>query len=147
MACFGDGELYVEKLILHLRHIEFQVLADSHGNVVHLGERDCSIQRKNQKLVEESPSRGLDADLRQAMGAAAVRAAQCARYQSAGTVEFVLDLSLIHIYFRRALVLGHGDPAMFFSSPLCIAFWAVTIVAVALILRGKRKDKNLQDGL
>ena len=91
VACFGDGELYVEKLILHPRHIEFQVLADSHGNVVHLGERDCSIQRKNQKLVEESPSRGLDADLRQAMGAAAVRAAQCARYQSAGTVEFVLD--------------------------------------------------------
>ena len=86
VACFGDGELYVEKLILHPRHIEFQVLADSHGNVVHLGERDCSIQRKNQKLVEESPSRGLDADLRQAMGAAAVRAAQCARYQSAGTV-------------------------------------------------------------
>ena len=91
VACFGDGELYVEKLILHPRHFEFQVLADSHGNVVHLGERDCSIQRKNQKLVEESPSRGLDADLRQAMGAAAVRAAQCARYQSAGTVEFVLD--------------------------------------------------------
>lgn len=91
VACFGNGELYVEKLILHPRHIEFQILADSQGNVIHLGERDCSIQRKNQKLVEESPSRGLDADLRQAMGAAAVRAAQCARYQSAGTVEFVLD--------------------------------------------------------
>ena len=75
VACFGDGELYVEKLILHPRHIEFQILADSQGNVVHLGERDCSIQRKNQKLIEESPSRALSEDLRRAMGEAAVRAA------------------------------------------------------------------------
>lgn len=59
VACFGNGELYVEKLILHPRHIEFQILADSQGNVIHLGERDCSIQRKNQKLIEESPSRAL----------------------------------------------------------------------------------------
>ena len=84
VACFGDGELYVEKLILHPRHIEFQILADSQGNVVHLGERDCSIQRKNQKLIEESPSRALSEDLRRAMGEAAVRAAKAAGYQSAG---------------------------------------------------------------
>lgn len=91
VACFGDGELYVEKLILSPRHIEFQILADSRGSVVHLGERDCSIQRRNQKLMEESPSKALSQTLRQSMGNAAVRAAQAAGYQSAGTVEFVLD--------------------------------------------------------
>ena len=76
VACFGNGELYVEKLILHPRHIEFQILADSQGNVIHLGERDCSIQRKNQKLIEESPSRALTPQLREEMGQAAVRAAR-----------------------------------------------------------------------
>ena len=90
VACFGDGELYVEKLILRPRHIEFQILADGQGNVVHLGERDCSIQRKNQKLIEESPSKALSQELRKAMGEAAVKAARAAGYQSAGTVEFVL---------------------------------------------------------
>ena len=91
VACFGNGELYVEKLILHPRHIEFQILADSQGNVIHLGERDCSIQRKNQKLIEESPSRALTPRLRAEMGQAAVRAARAAHYESAGTIEFVLD--------------------------------------------------------
>lgn len=97
-ACFGDGALYVEKLIQAPRHIEFQILADAHGNVVHLGERDCSIQRKNQKLIEESPSRALDEALRRSMGAAAVAAAVAAGYRSAGTVEFVLDRTG-HFYF------------------------------------------------
>ena len=91
VACFGSDELYVEKLILHPRHIEFQILADGQGNVIHLGERDCSIQRKNQKLIEESPSRALDEALREKMGAAAVAAARAAGYESAGTVEFVLS--------------------------------------------------------
>ncbi len=91
IACFGDGELYVEKLILNPRHIEFQILADTQGSVVHLGERDCSIQRKNQKLVEESPSKALSPELRQRMGQAAVLAAKAAGYEGAGTIEFVLD--------------------------------------------------------
>ena len=91
LACFGDGQLYLEKLILNPRHIEFQILADRHGAVSHLGERDCSIQRKNQKLVEESPSKALSPQLREAMGAAAVAAARAAGYENAGTIEFVLD--------------------------------------------------------
>ena len=91
LACFGDGQLYLEKLILNPRHIEFQILADRHGAVIHLGERDCSIQRKNQKLVEESPSKALSPQLREAMGAAAVAAARAAGYENAGTIEFVLD--------------------------------------------------------
>ena len=90
-ACFGNGELYLEKLILSPRHIEFQILADRQGHVVHLGERDCSIQRRNQKLMEESPSRALTAELRERMGQDAVRAAACCGYEGAGTIEFVLD--------------------------------------------------------
>ena len=91
VACFGDGEMYLEKLIVSPRHIEFQILGDQQGNVVHLGERDCSVQRKNQKLVEESPSKALTPELRAEMGEAAIRAARAAGYENAGTVEFVLD--------------------------------------------------------
>lgn len=98
LSCFGDGEMFLEKLIVNPRHIEFQILADSHGHVVHLGERDCSIQRKNQKLMEEAPSKALTPSLREAMGQAAVEAARAAGYQSAGTVEFVLD-GQGHFYF------------------------------------------------
>lgn len=90
-ACFGNDEMYVEKLILNPRHIEFQILADEFGNVVHLGERDCSIQRKNQKLMEESPCKVLSSEQRSKMGSAAVNAAKAAGYTNAGTVEFVLD--------------------------------------------------------
>ncbi len=90
-SCFGSGDMYVEKLILHPRHIEFQILADSFGHIVHLGERDCSIQRRNQKLVEEAPAWGLSESLRQAMGRAAVKAAEACGYENAGTVEFVVD--------------------------------------------------------
>lgn len=91
VACFSNGEMYLEKLILNPRHIEFQILADGHGNVVHLGERDCSIQRRNQKLMEESPSRALSDELRERMGRDAVQAARACGYEGAGTVEFVLD--------------------------------------------------------
>ena len=91
IACFGNGEMYLEKLVLNPRHIEFQIMADTQGHVVHLGERDCSIQRRRQKLVEESPSKALNPELRAKMGAAAVAAAQAAGYVGAGTVEFVLS--------------------------------------------------------
>jgi acetyl-CoA carboxylase biotin carboxylase subunit len=90
-ACFADDRVYIEKLILNPRHIEFQILADHLGNVVHLGERDCSIQRKNQKMLEESPSLFLDDDLREKMGTVAIRAAKACGYKNAGTVEFVVD--------------------------------------------------------
>lgn len=90
-ACFGDDDMYVEKLVLNPKHIEFQILADEHGNVIHLGERDCSIQRRNQKMIEEAPCKVLDASFRLQMGESAVKAAQGAGYTNAGTVEFVLD--------------------------------------------------------
>lgn len=91
VACFGNGEMYLEKLVLNPRHIEFQIMADSQGHVVHLGERDCSIQRRRQKMVEESPSRALTPELRERMGQAAVAVAKAAGYVGAGTVEFVLS--------------------------------------------------------
>lgn len=88
---FADDAMYIEKYIESPRHIEFQILADRHGNVVSLGERDCSIQRRHQKMIEESPSVALDDKLRKEMGAVAVRAAKAAHYESAGTIEFLLD--------------------------------------------------------
>ncbi len=91
VSCFGEGSLYMEKYIYAPKHIEFQILADNHGNVFHLGERDCSVQRRGQKLLEEAPSPALSSDLREAMGDAAVKAAKAANYTNAGTIEFILD--------------------------------------------------------
>lgn len=90
---FGDDTMYIEKYITSPRHIEFQIVADKHGNVVHLGERDCSVQRKHQKMIEESPSVAINEELRKRMGETAVRAAKAVGYESAGTIEFLLDKS------------------------------------------------------
>ncbi|MEM7480517.1 MAG: acetyl-CoA carboxylase biotin carboxylase subunit [Acidobacteriota bacterium] len=90
-ASFGDDSVYIEKLILEPRHIEIQILADAHGRAVSLGERECSLQRRHQKVVEEAPSIVVDEDLRRRMGEAAVQAAQAVNYTNAGTVEFLLD--------------------------------------------------------
>jgi len=90
-AAFGDDQVYMEKLLTNPKHVEVQVLADKHGNVVHLGERDCSVQRKNQKLMEESPCAVIGRDLRSKLGNAAVKAAKAAGYENAGTIEFLLD--------------------------------------------------------
>ena len=90
-AAFGNPGLYMEKFIDRPRHVEVQVLADRHGNVVHVGERDCSIQRRHQKLLEEAPSVAINADLRRQMGDAAVAAARTIGYEGAGTVEFLVD--------------------------------------------------------
>lgn len=88
---FGDGTMYLEHFVRHPRHIEFQILADEYGNVIHLGERDCSIQRNHQKLIEESPCAAISPKLRKAMGKAAVKAAKAVGYTNAGTVEFLLE--------------------------------------------------------
>jgi acetyl-CoA carboxylase biotin carboxylase subunit len=90
-AAFGDGAVYLEKVVEGARHVEVQLLADQHGNCVHLGERECSIQRHHQKLMEEAPAPFVDDDLRRRMGEVAVRAAQAIHYSNAGTVEFLVD--------------------------------------------------------
>ena len=91
MAAFGDNTMYLEHFVEHPKHIEFQILADSYGHVIHLGERDCSIQRNHQKLIEESPCAIMSDALRQKMGEAAVNAAKAAGYVNAGTIEFLLE--------------------------------------------------------
>ena len=90
-SSFGDDRVFIEKFVVEPRHIEIQVLADAHGNVVYLGERECSIQRRNQKVVEEAPSPFLDEKTRAAMGEQSVALAKAVDYQSAGTVEFIVD--------------------------------------------------------
>ena len=91
LSAFGNGDVYVEKYLLRPRHIEFQILGDTHGNCVHLGERDCSVQRRHQKLIEEAPSPAMTPDLRLRMGADAVRGAKAIDYVGAGTIEMLLD--------------------------------------------------------
>ncbi|WP_026023016.1 acetyl-CoA carboxylase biotin carboxylase subunit [Paenisporosarcina sp. TG20] len=100
-AAFGNPGVYIEKFIEIFRHVEIQILADSFGNTIHLGERDCSIQRRMQKLVEEAPSPALSPEIRQQMGDAAVKAAQAVNYRSAGTVEFIFDHINQKFYFME----------------------------------------------
>ena len=90
-ASFGDDRLLLERLVARPRHLEVQVMADSHGSVVHLAERDCSVQRRHQKVIEESPGPGVSEEFRAALGRAAVAAAEAVRYEGAGTVEFIVD--------------------------------------------------------
>src|SRR4249919_1424600 len=92
-SSFGDDRVLIEKYILSPRHIEVQVFGDSHGNVVHLFERDCSLQRRHQKVIEEAPAPGMDAETREAVCGAAVRAARAVNYEGAGTIEFIADAS------------------------------------------------------
>jgi acetyl-CoA carboxylase biotin carboxylase subunit len=98
-AAFGDDTVYLEKAVVRARHIEIQVFGDQHGNVVHLFERDCSVQRRNQKVIEESPSPALDEETRQNMGAIAVRAARSVSYVGAGTIEMLFDQASRNFYF------------------------------------------------
>ncbi|WP_419790404.1 acetyl-CoA carboxylase biotin carboxylase subunit [Staphylococcus chromogenes] len=100
-TAFGNGGLYLEKFIENFRHIEIQIMGDEHGNVIHLGERDCTIQRRMQKLVEEAPSPILSEKMRQEMGEAAVRAAKAVEYYNAGTIEFIYDLDEDKFYFME----------------------------------------------
>ena len=100
-AAFGNGAMYMERVIYPARHIEVQILADQHGHVVHLGERDCSLQRNNQKVLEEAPSVAIGKTLRQKIGDAAVRAAQSVGYENAGTIEFLYDENKGEFYFME----------------------------------------------
>ena len=91
MACFGDDRIYIEKYIENPRHIEFQIIADEYGNIIHLGERECSLQKNNQKVLEEAPSTFLNKELREKMGKVAIDAARAVNYKNVGTIEFLVD--------------------------------------------------------
>jgi acetyl-CoA carboxylase biotin carboxylase subunit len=101
LAAFGNGECYLEKLVINPHHIEFQIIADSHGNYIHLGERDCSMQRRNQKIIEECPSPLLTPELRQRMGEASVALIKAINYQNAGTIEYLVDEKAENFYFME----------------------------------------------
>jgi acetyl-CoA carboxylase biotin carboxylase subunit len=101
IACFGNGACYLEKLVINPHHVEFQVIGDSHGNYIHLGERDCSMQRRNQKIIEECPSPLLTPELRARMGEASVNLIKNIDYQNAGTIEYLVDEAAENFYFME----------------------------------------------
>ncbi len=137
-AAFGDGTLYLERVIEGVRHIEFQILADEHGNVIHLCEREGSIQRRHQKLIEEAPSRALDQKLREEMGQVAVEVARTSNYTNAGTVEFLLDKDG-NFYFLEV------NPRLQVEHPVTEMVTGIDIVKEQLRIASGRKLRYSQE--
>ena len=128
-SSFGDERVFIEKFIEQPRHIEIQVLADAHGNTLHLGERECSIQRRHQKVVEEAPSPFLDAETRAAMGAEAVALAAAVDYRSAGTVEFIVDKNKNFYFLEMNTRIQVEHPVTEFITGLDLVEWMIRIAA------------------
>ena len=136
---FSDPSVFMEKYVRNPRHIEFQILADHHGNIIHLGERECSIQRKHQKLIEESPSIALDKTLREKMGAAAINIAKASNYRNAGTVEFLLDESGNFYFMEMNTRIQVEHPVTEMVTGFDLVEWQIKIA------RGEKLDIKQED--
>ena len=136
---FNDDEIYIEKFIKNPRHVEIQILADEFGNVIHLGERDCSIQRKNQKILEETPSTAIDDKLRAKMGEAAIKAAKASNYTSCGTVEFLVDSDKNFYFMEMNTRIQVEHPITEFRTGIDIVKAQIKIAA-SEPLKQKQKD-------
>ncbi len=128
-ASFGDDAIYVEKYIVRPRHVEIQVLGDSYGNIIHLGERECSIQRRHQKMIEEAPSIAVDAELRSRMGETAVRAVRAAGYTNAGTCEFLLDANGSFYFLEMNTRIQVEHPVTELITGIDLVQWQIRIAA------------------
>jgi acetyl-CoA carboxylase biotin carboxylase subunit len=142
-SAFGDGAVYLEKYLNPVKHIEMQLLCDKHGNVLCLGERECSIQRKNQKLIEESPSPAVDKALRKRVTEVCVRAAVAVRYENAGTIEFLLDQSGNFYFMEMNTRLQVEHPVTEMVTGIDLVKWQIRIAA-GLPLPFTQKDVTLQ---
>lgn len=139
-SSFGNPTVYIEKMLDHVRHVEFQLLADNYGNIVHLGERECSIQRRHQKLIEEAPSTALDPALRRRMGEMAVKAASAVNYSSAGTVEFLVDKDKNYYFLEM-------NTRLQVEHPVTEMVTGIDIVIEQLRIAAGRKLRYKQDSI
>lgn len=142
LAAFGNGQMYIEKVIYPARHIEVQILGDHYGNIIHLGERDCSLQRSNQKVLEEAPAFGLSNELREMMGEAALNAAQAVNYENAGTIEFLVDLDNNFYFMEMNTRIQVEHPVTEMVTGVDIVKWQLKIAAGEKLTL-KQKDITL----